>query len=61
MLAGIESAREPDDLADPFLQLSMSAFQGFRFGPATDLLLDELLALAGRLAETLAIGPGERN
>ena len=34
---GIENARDPDDLAGPFMELSTSAFRGFAFSPARDL------------------------
>lgn len=55
ILAGIEHAREGEDLADPFMQLSMSAFMGFRYDSAAALLLDQLLAKAQLLSESLSL------
>ncbi|MEZ4333794.1 MAG: hypothetical protein R3F35_18720 [Myxococcota bacterium] len=60
VLAGIEQARDGEDLADPFMQLSMSAFMGFLYDSATALLLDQLLGRAQRLAESLALDEAQR-
>ena len=51
---GLEGARETQDLADPFLQLSTSAFRGFQFSPDVAVLLDRLLAAAQGLSVLLA-------
>ena len=60
VLAGIERARDGEDLADPFMQLSMSAFMGFLYDSATALLLDQLLAKAQLLAESLSLDDAQR-
>ena len=39
ILGGLENATEGEDLADPFMQLTMSAFSGFAFSPAVGMLL----------------------
>jgi hypothetical protein len=54
ILQGIESASDPEDLADPFMALSTSAFLGFDYGPLTALLLDQVLIAAQRLTMTLS-------
>jgi hypothetical protein len=59
ILAGIERARDGVDLAEPFMELSMSAFMGFRFDGATAMLLDELLVKAQALTEVLSIDESE--
>lgn len=51
----IESARESDDLVDPFIQLSMSAFMGFRFDSAVAMVLDQLLMHSQQLTEVLSL------
>jgi hypothetical protein len=61
ILAGIERAVEGEDLADPFMQLSMSAFMGFRYDSAAALLLDRLLGKTQQLAESLSIDDSQRN
>lgn len=61
ILSGVENAREAEDLADPFMQLSMSAFMGFSFSAPTAMLLDQLLARAQNLTESLSIDPDELN
>ena len=58
-LAGIERASQAEDLADPFMQLSTSAFMGFHFQAGTALLLDQLLEKAQRLAESLSLDASE--
>jgi hypothetical protein len=55
VLAGVEGASQAEDLADPFMQLSMSAFMGFAFSAPTALLLDELLEKAQLLSESLSL------
>ena len=57
--AGLEGARDPDDLAGPFMELSTSAFRGFRFSPAVGLLLDRVLAAAQTLSATLSAADAE--
>ncbi|NNL65652.1 MAG: hypothetical protein HKP30_05375, partial [Myxococcales bacterium] len=37
ILGGMEAAREPVDLAEPFMELSASAFMGFDFSPSVAL------------------------
>ncbi|HKK52233.1 MAG TPA: hypothetical protein VKA74_11630 [Myxococcota bacterium] len=59
VLSGIECASEAEDLADPFLQLSMSAFMGFSFTAPTALLLDQLLDKAQLLSEALSLDASE--
>ena len=54
ILQGIESAQEPEDLADPFMALSSSAFVGFQYGPLAAMLLDQVLIAAQRLSMTLS-------
>lgn len=51
----IEAAREPADLADPFIQLSMSAFLGFRFDSSVAMILDQLLMHAQELTQVMAL------
>lgn len=59
ILAGIERARDGVDLAEPFMELSMSAFMGFRYDSASAMLLDELLAKAQQLTEVLSLDDAE--
>lgn len=61
ILGGVENAKEGEDLADPFMQLSMSAFSGFAFSPSVSMLLDQLLAKAQRLSESLSLDPSDIN
>lgn len=61
ILSGVENAREAEDLADPFMQLSMSAFMGFAFSAPVAMLLDRLLANAQNLTESLSLDPEELN
>lgn len=51
----IERARDATDLADAFMQLSMSAFLGFRLSEPVSLLLDSLLMQSQQLAEVLSL------
>jgi len=53
-LTALEAASAPEDLADPFMQLSTSAFQGFRLSEAACGLLDHVLLAAQTLASTLS-------
>ncbi len=52
-------AREPEDLAGPFMELSTSAFLGFEFSGTATVLLDRVLELAQRAAMTLSAGAEE--
>ena len=56
---GIEHAREADDLAGPFMELSTSAFRGFTFSLPATLLLDHVLAIAQTFSMTLSASPDE--
>ena len=58
---GVARAEDAEGLADPFMQLSMSAFMGFSFASHTAMLLDQLLAKAQLLSETLSLEPEDRN
>ncbi len=51
---GIESARDAEDLAGPFMELSTSAFLGFHYSPAATMLIDRILLSAQTLALTLS-------
>lgn len=55
ILTRMEAAREPVDLAEPFMELSMSAFMGFRFSAPVEMLLDQLLMHASQLSEVLSL------
>ena len=61
ILRGIKNAKDGEDLADPFMKLSMSAFSGFEFSPSVAILLDQTLAKARRLSEFLSLEPSEIN
>ena len=52
--AGLRNARDANDLAGPFMELSTSAFRGFLFSPPVEILLDHVLAIAQTLSATLA-------
>lgn len=53
---GLELARQDEDLAGPFMELSSSAFLGFVFSPLVGLLLDQALEAAQILSTTLSAG-----
>ncbi len=55
----IERARDATDLADAFMQLSMSAFLGFRLSEPVSMLLDSLLMQSQQLAEVLSLDAEE--
>jgi hypothetical protein len=59
ILRGIEGARDATDLAEAFMQLSMSAFLGFRLSAPVSLLLDTLLMHSQQLAEVLSLDAEE--
>ena len=50
----IRHSRETEDLAETFLALSTSAFQGFELSPASTFLIDQVLEQAQQLAHTLS-------
>ena len=52
--AGVERAREVDDLADPFMLLSTAAFRGYAFSAPVQVLLDRVLAQAQTVAHALS-------
>ena len=54
--SGLEQARQDEDLAGPFAELSSSAFLGFAFSPLVGLLLDRALEAAQTLSATLSAG-----
>lgn len=51
----VGGARDATDLAEAFMQLSMSAFLGFRLSAPVSLLLDTLLMHSQQLAEVLSL------
>lgn len=55
----IEAAQDQADLADPFMELSTSAFRGFAMSFGVTLLLDEILDRSARISEVLARDPEE--
>ena len=57
--AGMSSAREAVDLAEPFMELSASAFVGFEFSPSVAVLLDQVLLYASQLSEVLSLDEEE--
>ncbi len=57
--AGMSRARDAVDLAEPFMELSASAFMGFDFSPPVAMLLDQLLLHASQLSEVLSLDEGE--
>ena len=58
---GVERARDGTDLAEPFMELSMSAFVGFDYSPSTAMLLDQILLQAQQLSEVLSLEDADRN
>jgi hypothetical protein len=59
--SSLESSRESTDLADAFVQLSMSGFLGFRFSSPIAMLLDQLLMHAQELTQVLSLEEREIN
>ena len=57
--AGMTNAHDAVDLAEPFMELSASAFMGFDFSPPVAMLLDQLLLYASQLSEVLSLDEGE--
>lgn len=55
----IDHATVAEDLADPFMALSTSAFLGFHYSSHVTLLLDLALERAQRLSEVLSCEPGD--
>lgn len=56
---GLETADDPVDLAEPFMELSAAAFMGFDYSPPVAMLLDQLLMHASQLTEALSIDDDE--
>ncbi len=54
ILGGLRNARDAEDLAGPFMQLSTCAFVGFVYSPAAALLVDRILECAQRMSMTLS-------
>ena len=50
----LTEASNEDDLAEPFMQLSITAIVGFDYSPAAVALLDKILNLARNLALRLS-------
>lgn len=59
ILNGIDRADHPDQLADPFIQLSMSAFMDFIYSHDATVVLDLVLERAQGLSESLSNDPNE--
>ena len=59
--AGVERAREADDLAEPFMELSTAAFRGFAYSAPVSFLLDQALLVAQTLSHTLSATGGDPN
>ena len=57
--AGMTNAKDAVDLAEPFMELSASAFMGFDFSPPVAMLLDQLLLHASQLSEVLSLDEDE--
>ena len=55
----IRHCQETEDLAEAFLALSTSAFQGFQLSPASTFLVDQVLEQAQQLAHTLSADPAD--
>lgn len=55
----IEGARDATDLAEAFMQLSMSAFLGFQLSAPVSLLVDRILMHSQQLAEVLSLEADE--
>lgn len=49
-------AGHTDELMEPFMLLSTSAFRGFSMSPPEAFVLDEILEIAGHTSEVLARG-----
>lgn len=49
-------AGHTDELMEPFILLSTSAFRGFSMSPPEAFVLDEILEIAGHTSEVLARG-----
>ena len=56
---GMSNARDAIDLAEPFMELSASAFMGFDFSPPMAMLLDQVLLYSSQLSEVLSIDEDE--
>ena len=51
---GLVEARDAEDMAGPFMELSTSAFLGFQFSLGITILLDAVLATAQAFSLTLS-------
>ncbi len=60
VLSGIETASDGADLAAPFMELSTTAFLGFRLSLPAMRLVDRVLEEAQQLAESLSLGASDR-
>ncbi|MFK7898202.1 MAG: hypothetical protein AB8G23_20385 [Myxococcota bacterium] len=58
---GIGRCQDAEDLADPMMQLSMSAFVGFEYSGMMAILIDRVLAHAQLLTESLSLSEEEIN
>ena len=54
VLGLVRACRELEDLAAPMMELSTSAFLGFRYSLPVQVLLDHVLAIAQKSAVTLS-------
>ena len=57
--AAMAAARDAIDLAEPFMELSASAFMGFDLSPSIAVRLDQVLLYASQLSEVLSIDEDE--
>ncbi len=55
----IRHCKETEDLAEAFIALSTSAFQGFQLSAASTFLVDQVLEQAQQLAHTLSADPAD--
>ena len=54
VLGLVRACRDIEDLAAPMMELSTSAFLGFRYSLSVQILLDQLLSIAQKAAITLS-------
>ena len=59
LMLSIRRMETDADLMSVFLELSTTAFQGFRFSQAQRLLIDQLLEAAEDIALTLSVSPDQ--
>ncbi|MCH2169623.1 hypothetical protein MK489_02475 [Myxococcota bacterium] len=53
----IELAKDDEDLAGPFMELSTTAFRGFEFDLDASALIDQILLIAQRISARLSEDP----